>query len=393
MEGLKNEQVKLMLYFDEAHVLAENKIPKDPDRKDTYDVVLQLLPVFAYIRIASQIRSSPRKCRCAALKRPLQKHPSIVHLAFPIIAGKLGLEDVCKVEFMAQFGRPIFWSLPASTGDHKEEICSTIVDLARAKSIRQHNISVKYTDLTPATVREAELVTSHMRIAFSVPKDREYFRSGYPSEPLLAEAVARQMENLSSDNNISLMANILKSEFCSGLVDQGQRGEVVFRQLVSEGCRHAVKKDHPHDSPHNFSKGCKLTTFIKKLFSEDYAEQVLNRVLDNFKSPTTFETVFKDVVVRFTHFGTTLQRLQMLYSLHSADTRPYVTLIATVGVQPSISPAATSARIVKDKIQKSPNPSKRPVTDNPTMADLHIPAQASDRCTSSLQRLCLPLFR
>lgn len=39
-------------------------------------------------------------------------------------------------------------------------------------------------------IEESGLVENHMRIAFSIPDDREYLRSGYPSEPLLAKAAA-----------------------------------------------------------------------------------------------------------------------------------------------------------------------------------------------------------
>jgi hypothetical protein len=153
-----------------------------------------------------------------------------------------------------------------------DEVLPTIVDLARTKLIRHHKIAVVHTNLPPAARtavldvllslgfeprrqaarnREAELVASHMRIAFSVPKDREYLRSGYPSEPILAEAAARQMDEfqtLAADPDTSVMADILKSEFSSGLLDQGQRGEVVFRLLVSEAYRRAVRQDYPNDS-------------------------------------------------------------------------------------------------------------------------------------------------
>jgi hypothetical protein len=89
-----------------------------------------------------------------------------------------------------------------------------------------------------------------MRIAFSVPNDRQYLHSGYPSEPILAEAAAHQMDHfqmLASSSESSVMANLLESEFQSGLLDQGQRGEVVVRQLVSEAYRRAVQKDYPKD--------------------------------------------------------------------------------------------------------------------------------------------------
>jgi hypothetical protein len=281
--------------------------------------------------------------------------------------------------------------------------------------------------------REAKLVAGHMRIAFSVPKDREYLRSGYPSEPLLAEAAARQMDEfqmLAENPDTSVMAHILKSEFSSGLLDQGQRGEVVFRQLVSEAYRRAVRNDYPNNLQHNFSSGCKLMTFIKTLFSDDCAKRVLNSVPDNVKSSTTFATEFEDAVVRFTHFGkmaddtavTThamfaafvrcmavicwssqntvdllipvllMSREKLRESVmtglliqvkrrkakgsiiqyeinqdalgffpapidSTADVRPYITLVAELGVQLPISPAASTNVKVREKLAQSyPNP-------------------------------------
>jgi hypothetical protein len=120
-----------------------------------------------------------------------------------------------------------------------------------------------------------------MRIAFSVPKERGYIRSGYPSEPLLAEAAARQMDKFQTlTPNTNVMLEALEDEFSSGLLDQGQRGGVVFRLLLSEAYRRGVRKDYANDSPYNFSKGCKLTTFMEELCSKDYAKQILDSVPD-----------------------------------------------------------------------------------------------------------------
>jgi hypothetical protein len=220
-----------------------------------------------------------------------------------------------------------FWTLLAGAGNNKDQILPTIVDLARAKLICHHKISIRHEDLKRPAVtalldvllsldfepgrlkahnREVELIADHMRIVFSVPEHREYLLSGYPSEPLLAEAAARQMEQfqmLSWDPDVNVMAEMLSWEFNGALLDQGQRSEVVFRLLLSSAYRRAVQSDHPDDSEHNFSKGCKLTTFISELFSPDYANQILQSVPDNVKSSTTFATAFQDAVVRFTHFG------------------------------------------------------------------------------------------
>jgi hypothetical protein len=249
MQGIKNGQVKLILYFDEAHVLSAKTVPHDPDGKDMYDVLCSCfnlflsLPVFViFLSTVSNIyklapsgslaKSARARANTDALQAPVTETPFDCSPKFPIKPGKFGLEEVSRVEFMAQFGRPMwvrtmhckhflhaaahcrFWTLLAGAKRHKDQILPDIVDLARAKLICDSNISVPYTtvkhaavtavldvlltlDFEPrrqvAHIREAELVASHMRIAFSVPKDRGYIRSGYPSEPLLAEAAARQM--------------------------------------------------------------------------------------------------------------------------------------------------------------------------------------------------------
>jgi hypothetical protein len=107
-----------------------------------------------------------------------------------------------------------------------------------------------------------------------------------------------EFQMLAFNRDASVMANILQSEFHSGLLDQGWRGEVVVRRLLSEAYRRAVRND-PDDSQPNFSKGCKLITFVSQLFSTDCANQILNSVPDNLKSSTTFE----DAIIRFTHFA------------------------------------------------------------------------------------------
>ena len=323
LEGFQNGHVKLMLYFDAAHVLTEKRVP---DGQNMYDVMRSCFNVFLsspifviYLSTDSSIcdLTYPGSLNISyrvLLQAPVTETPFDCSPIFPIKPDKLILEDLCEVEFMAQFGRPMcvrthflqgiilsprltftrFWTLLTGASNHKYEILSEIVDLARAKLICQHKISVEHTHLEhhdlaltavldvllnlqfeprrpAAQNREADLVAGHMRVAFSVPKG-EYLHSGYPSEPLLAEAAVRQMDEfqtLANAPDTSVMARILRSVFTNGLLDQRQRGEVVFRQLVSEAYRRAVRNDYPDDRRRNFSKGCKLITFIKMLFSDD----------------------------------------------------------------------------------------------------------------------------
>jgi hypothetical protein len=374
------------------------------------------------------------------------------------------------------FGCDSFWTLIEGAASHKEDILLEIVDFARSKLLCHSNIHAKYTAHTPQAVtaildvlltldfeprREAahkceeDLVASNMRTAFSVPADRAYFRSGYPSEPLLAEAAARQMYEFQTlQPDINVMAQILQINFDSGLLDQGQRGEVVWRLLIMTAYMRAVRKDHDDTVP-NFSKGCKLITLITELFTEEHANQILTSVPDNTNSNVTFADAFAEAVVRFTHFGrmaddtaaTTnvalaafircmaiicwsshdiidillpvlLKRGEKLherimssilvqikrrkvkgstaqYEINQAslgffpsrenDDRPYVTIVAELGVQLPISPAAvTPARVIGRLLKAAPS-------SKPTQSRLRKPASSkAPSVTTTPSKLHIP---
>lgn len=144
--------------------------------------------------------------------------------------------------------------------------------------------------------RESELVASHMRIAYSVPQSREYMRSGYPSEPILAEAAAQQMR--AKPEEFSAL-RIVEENITGGLIDRGERGELVARLLVTLALDRAVKRSG-HDAL--YSRGVSLIAFIEELFG-DRAEHILDSIPDNTKSKVTFREAFKHAWVRFTHFG------------------------------------------------------------------------------------------
>lgn len=144
--------------------------------------------------------------------------------------------------------------------------------------------------------RESELVASHMRIAYSVPQSREYMRSGYPSEPILAEAAAQQMR--ANPEEFSAL-RIVEENITGGLIDRGERGELVARLLVTLALDKAVKRSG-HDA--SCSRGVSLIAFIEELFGKR-AERILDSIPDNTKSKVTFREAFKHAWVRFTHFG------------------------------------------------------------------------------------------
>ena len=205
------------------------------------------------------------------------------------------------------------------------ELLTEILELARAKLVASREIDSSYDTFSRAArlavldvqlsldfeprrekvqIEEASLVESHMRVAYSIPDHREYLRSGYPSEPLLAEAAARQLWTWRRQNPflvVETLTNILET----GLLDRGELGELTGRQLLLDAYHRAVELeqgDRPEKMSPNFSAGCRLITFIKMLYTDKCANMVLDSTPDNMEG-ITFREAFKDALICFTHFG------------------------------------------------------------------------------------------
>ncbi|KAF8579397.1 hypothetical protein K439DRAFT_1525242 [Ramaria rubella] len=335
--------VRVVLYFDEAHILVNTSAPLNPDNKDLYDVLCSCFnafldePLFViYLSTNSHLekfapsremaKSARARENADALQAPITETPFDCAKDLYIRPGKCTLQDICTIEFMSKFGRPMFWTLIEGAGSHKKEVLSEIIGLARAKLICNHNIDLGHRKLTPegrlavidmrlmltweprreAYRTEATLVASHMRMAYSVPKDRVYLRSGYSSEPILSEAAAQQCYVFRKHYSTSVILDILTENLDSGLLDLGERGELVARAIITSAYDRAVERDHPPkhtNTPPFYSHGCRLVTFIEELFRAEYAKEILDSVPDNVKSKVPLREAFKDARLRFTHFS------------------------------------------------------------------------------------------
>ena len=173
---------------------------------------------------------------------------------------------------------------------------------------------------------QMELVASHMRTVFSIPQHRQCVRSGYPSEPILAEAAARQLDlwrnarprdesgscRRERERELEPAAVILDESIDDGLLDQerGEVGKAVGRMLLILARDRAALAAHgleKEGEPPLFSRAVPVNAFIEALFSPAVARVVLNSKPDNLPSAspevTTFAEAFKDAVVNFTHFA------------------------------------------------------------------------------------------
>jgi hypothetical protein len=223
----------------------------------------------------------------------------------------------------------------AAAGDRKKDILKIIVDLARSKLLCQNQIDVRHSDLRHkpgatavvdlrlmfeyetrrevARSAEAELVAAHMRLAYSIPQTRESVRSGYSSEPVLAEAAAQQMRVFRSHDPNAIL-DILCENTKSGLLDRGERGELVARELLTSAYDRAVEREFndlvTEDSSAStslripfYSRGVSLITFIEELFAPPFVESILDSVPNNVPSGIKFRKAFEEAKIRFTHFG------------------------------------------------------------------------------------------
>ncbi|KAF8872391.1 hypothetical protein CPB84DRAFT_1967482 [Gymnopilus junonius] len=249
----------------------------------------------------------------AVTHAPITETPFDCYPDFKVKPGELTVKDISEIKFMAKFGRP----LKALELARAKLICynyinGNIADMPRAALMAV--LDVQYSlDFEPrrekVQMQEAGLVESHMRVAYSIPSHREYLRSGYPSEPLLAEAAAEQLWTWRGKNPfvaVEKLTDILDT----GLLDRGELGELTGRQILLDAYHRAVEEEQKKPptadttkvKPPNFSSGCHLITFIKMLFTDGYAQDVLDCTPDLNKGGK-FKDAFKDAIICFTHFG------------------------------------------------------------------------------------------
>ncbi|ETW79075.1 hypothetical protein HETIRDRAFT_478431 [Heterobasidion irregulare TC 32-1] len=294
------------------------------------------MPFFAiFLSTASHISSFARPTGNVSSSRfvyiesenpraPVNETPFDIAPNFDVGSRDLGVRDVSQVSFMANFGRPLWWAMlhGSSRFDELGALGFDLLDLARRKLIGDRDpnetalpntiaalavVDVRLCldhDSCRAQTRDVldEMTRKHMRILYSMPQHREYYQSGYPSEPILAEAAAMQLDHWRNQTNRTVLIDTLLSFVQNTHLNVGDRAEVVGRALLTEAYDRAIIAEHPALSEARFSQGCLLTSFIRELLTEEAALAVLESQPDNVPDGATFGNAFKDARVRFTHF-------------------------------------------------------------------------------------------
>ena len=194
------------------------------------------------------------------------------------------------------------WSSTASQSPRDWPMARKLAILDTVLYLNYHPLQVD------AKTAQADMIASHMRTAFSVPKNRSYVHSGYPSEPILAEAALRICDDIEEVNEreIDLFATILQGESVMGSIESEQRGENVAKILLIRAYMAAVRAQR-NEAPGFGSFGGEtvpLKLFLENLFSDNYSKAVLQCRPDNVSRDTSItpEKAFEHAKVRFDHF-------------------------------------------------------------------------------------------
>ena len=151
---------------------------------------------------------------------------------------------------------------------------------------------------------QTSLVKSYMRTVFNIPEGRDYMWSGYPSEPILAEAAARLLNNKGGDLIMHQAPLILESALSSSFLARGERGELVARTLFTVAHDRAIMSAMPDPpaGPH-FHRPVRFVEFLEHLLAPDIWAIVQDAPPGHaYPDSPSLKVAFQDAWVNFSHF-------------------------------------------------------------------------------------------
>ncbi|KAK7444292.1 hypothetical protein VKT23_015303 [Stygiomarasmius scandens] len=308
---------------------------------------------------AQQVKSARFIEQARHLNAPITETPFDC-VGKPILVRQLTLSLLSNPVFLSLLGRPLWHSMmiPFSQrllkyvqGDSQEqEFCVSSNDeemiqdafgrmiyLARCKLLNSTHVNDRYlseidygVSSSPSlTAKMAiigvrlmpvvdashtlarELVASHMQTVFSIPQNREWIRSGYPSEPILAEAASWQVRHWRTKREVGkvdCMLDMLHTHLKSDLLSPGEIGEVTGRMILLTARDHAGYHKDLKESTSKISSFLPpsghvlLTAFITELFPNDVTTAFLHSKAPNDPEGRSFGEAFEHDVINFTHW-------------------------------------------------------------------------------------------
>jgi len=119
------KKIKIVMYFDEAHELSRHR-PTDSKGNVAYNYYdafcnslnlflgLPIFTIFLSTHSSLTVLSPPRedhpstRARVGHLQAPITETPFDCSPAFPLKLENINYDDICRIEFLSQFGRPMY---------------------------------------------------------------------------------------------------------------------------------------------------------------------------------------------------------------------------------------------------------------------------------------------
>jgi len=162
--------------------------------------------------------------------------------------------------------------------------------LAMAIAIMSVLISV---DISPQPHLSHLLVSSYMATCISIKEDRSQMLVMYPSEPILAEAAFKLVDD---DATLVKVLQLFAASFQCGFVDAGHRGELAARLILIIAWRKCVQKNRGKDG--FYTRELSLKEFLSALFGDIGALVATNDSWNGLK----LDKLLLESVLCFTHF-------------------------------------------------------------------------------------------
>ncbi|KAF8335966.1 uncharacterized protein EI90DRAFT_3047708 [Cantharellus anzutake] len=345
------------LYIDGAHNLVEELGPgsglRDRSAYHAFGRVLSRvnhLPFFTlFLSTNAESRPLAPKVAVHPSARDWEKEelPPYTLLPFDIFsAGQCAALDrgdslitlaaACSSGNLVRFGRPLWYSMYENLQETTENIFTFAVKKLNPMGDKGFRSQCKdetsnETDasamlasldirihLSFDVAREAArskistLVQTYMRIIYAVSEHHEFIYSGYPSEPVLAEAAARLLNRegpIGSGAPLPPIAfkgpDILKAAYGEGILNRGERGETVGRLLMTIAHDAVIMRDNPlYEFEPVYHVPIKVLDFLQCLFHKSHHQAIFHALpVAAQEGAKTLQSAYENAYISFSHFA------------------------------------------------------------------------------------------
>ncbi|KAH7332884.1 hypothetical protein B0J17DRAFT_677966 [Rhizoctonia solani] len=317
------------LYFDEAHSLTDAVGKHKRSAFHNLGTVLSKLTscriFFIFLSTNSRLEGfapPPSHYPSERVTHGSQLIPPFTELPFDIYEdkvldslGPLTLEKMCTTDAMVGFGRPLWFAQHQIKPDQSfyeyvqdKLTANEAPGYANDSVLAAIAVRVGITfDGKKSCSTQSRLVESHLRVAYSVPQNRAFMHTGAPSEPVVAEAAGRYLNEGERKGIPSLGPEVISVLLESGLLARGERGELAGRILVTSAHDIALGSMNGEDEPSSdqpfYHRPIPVLDFLCALFQSGHHDTIREaRCLSRRGDVKRLGEVFTNSYVSFSHF-------------------------------------------------------------------------------------------